>query len=428
MCRFAFETNFRALLIALLVAGFAIFCNAAICAFDATSNYPTVQGPDGTLYAVVPEDNANDALSVADFNQEIRRPSSGFFNAFFSSRDDQLEWEPLYRGQVASLIPPVESTSSNSTIGSSSVSNATSNVVAPPTVGSDSPFEPAPIIPEGEPTTFQKIFKYRQEISGYYMFLPASNAKGLGMNELEARLLFAIPCKTMQSVNNMNNGYFLLTPSFVYDNLSIRPGDASQKRTENVFDAGLTTTFLTNYNDLEAHVDFSIGIASIFKKLQSEALYFRGRAEIGLPIDNEKQVKLFGGVQYLDRIHYKLVPIVGVTYNPNPQNRLRLAFPNPRWDHYLTKVNETDWWLFVHGDIDGNSWLMYSSDMTVRGKNSFRVDYNDYKVGVGVSFDCPSRLRGSFEVGGSFGREMRTKNGRIYEPKSAVYLKFGLVY
>ena len=27
-----------------------------------------------------------------------------------------------------------------------------------------------------------------------------------------------------------------------------------------------------------------------------------------------------------------------------------------------------------------------------------------------------------------FGREMRTKNGRIYDPKSAVYLKFGLVY
>ena len=108
--------------------------------------------------------------------------------------------------------------------------------------------------------------------------------------------------------------------------------------------------------------------------------------------------------------------------------RLRLAFPNPRWDHYLTKVNETDWWLFVNGDIDGNSWLMYDSETTVRGKNSFRVDYNDYKVGVGVSFDCPTRLRGSFEVGGSFGREMRTKNGSIYEPKSAVYLKFGLLY
>ena len=427
MCRFPIQTNLRALIIALLVAAVAFFCNAAIRAFDATSPYPTIQGPDGTLYAVVP-DYATNYDSPDDFSHETRRASSGLFSAFFSNRDDLLEWETLYRGQTPSLIPPVESTSSNSTIGSSSVSNATSNVVAPPAVGSDSPFEPTPVVPEGEPTTFQKIFKYRQEISGSYMFLPASNSKGLGMNELEARLLFAIPCKTMQSVNNMNNGYFLLTPNFVYDNLAIRPGAPSQKRTENVFDAGLTTTFLANYNDLEAHVDFSIGVASIFKKINGEAIYFRGRAELGLPIDNEKQVKLFGGVQYLDRIRYKLVPIVGVTYNPNPQNRLRLAFPNPRWDHYLTKVNETDWWLFVHGDIDGNSWLMYDSETTVRGKNTFRVDYNDYKVGVGVSFDCPTRLRGSFEVGGSFGREMRTKNGSIYEPKSAVYLKFGLLY
>ncbi len=428
MCRFAMDFHFRAPLIAVLVAGFALFCNAAVCAFDATNPFPAVQGSDGTVYAVVPDDQTLDDSPVGVFTPQKRRVSSGFFGAFCSNRDDQREWETLYRGQASSIIPPVESTSSSSTIGSSSVSNATSKVVAPPTVGSDSPFEPTPLTPEGEPTTFQKIFKYRQEISGSYMFLPASNSRGLGMNELEARLLFAIPCKTMQSVNNMNNGYFLLTPSFVYDNLSIRPGSDFQKITENVFDAGLTTTFLANYNDLEAHVDFSIGIASIFKKIQSEALYFRGRAEVGLPIDNEKQVKLFGGVQYLDRIYYKLVPIVGVTYNPNQQNRLRLAFPNPRWDHYLTKVNETDWWLFVHGDIDGNSWLMYSSEVTVRGKHSFKVDYNDYKVGVGVSFDCPARLRGSFEVGGSFGREMRTKDGQTYEPKSAVYLKFGLLY
>ena len=66
--------------------------------------------------------------------------------------------------------------------------------------------------------------------------------------------------------------------------------------------------------------------------------------------------------------------------------------------------------------------------MTVRGKHSFIVDYSDYKIGVGASFDCPTRLRGSFEVGGAFGREMRTKNGKLYSPKNAVYLKVGLLY
>ena len=52
----------------------------------------------------------------------------------------------------------------------------------------------------------------------------------------------------------------------------------------------------------------------------------------------------------------------------------------------------------------------------------------NYKIGVGVSFDCPTRLRGSFEVGGAFGREMRAAFGTFYKPKNAVYLKAGLLY
>lgn len=104
MCRFPIQTNLRALIIALLVAAVAFFCNAAIRAFDATSPYPTIQGPDGTLYAVVP-DYATNYDSPDDFSHETRRASSGLFSAFFSNRDDLLEWETLYRGQTPSLIP-----------------------------------------------------------------------------------------------------------------------------------------------------------------------------------------------------------------------------------------------------------------------------------------------------------------------------------
>ena len=350
------------------------------------------------------------------------RPVSGFLAACLG--DDEL----VYRGQSAnSIIPPTESPTSTSTIGTAAVSDATSNVVAPPVVGTDEPFDPKPITPSnGEPTTFQKIFKYRQELSAYYMFIPNGKKKGLGTHELNARLLFAIPCQTMQSVNNMNNGYFLLTPHFTYDHLFLSK-DLQRKR-ENFFDAGLTTTFLANYNDLEAHVDFSIGVGATFKKIKGKAIYFKGRAEVGMPIDNDKQVKLFGGVAYLDAIRYKLIPIVGVEYNPNPQNRLRIAFPNPRWDHYLTKVNDTDWWCFVHGDLTSQRWFVNEPTITVGGKHAFVVDYSDYKIGAGVSFDCPTRLRGSFEVGGAFGRQMKTKDGKLYDPRNAVYLKVGLLY
>ena len=365
-------------------------------------------------------------LTVAEDDDEAlatsSRPVSGFLAACLGD-------DVVYRGQSAnSIIPPAESPTSTSTIGSSSISNATSGVIAPPVVGNDEPFDPQPITPSnGEPTTFQKIFKYRQELSGYYMFVPRAKKEGLGTHELNARLLFAIPCKTMQSVNNMNNGYFLLTPNFTYDYLEVSKNRGGKH--ENLFDAGLTTTFLVNYNDLEAHVDFSLGVGASFKRVTSKAIYYKGRAEIGLPIDNDKQVKVFGGVAYLDALKYKLVPIAGLEYSPNPQNHLRIAFPNPRWDHYLTKLNDTDWWLFVHGDLTSQRWLDYDKNITIRGKHSYVMDYSDYKVGIGASFDCPTRLRGSFEVGGAFGREMRAKGyGKFYSPKSAVYLKVGLLY
>ncbi len=382
--------------------------------------------PQNSLGAVLQFDDEEEYVVLSlpmddDAFVPASRPVSGFLAACLGD-------EIVYRGQSAnSIIPPAESPTSTSTIGSSSISSATSSVIAPPVVGNDEPFDPKPITPSnGEPTTFQKIFKYRQEISGYYMFVPRGKKNGLGTHELNARLLFAIPCKTMQSVNNMNNGYFLLTPSFTYDYLELSKDFKGGHK--NLFDAGVTTTFLANYNDLEAHVDFSLGVGAAFDKITGKSIYFKGRAEIGLPIDNEKQVKVFGGVAYLDAIKYKLVPIAGLDYSPNPQNHLRIAFPNPRWDHYLTKLNDTDWWLFVHGDITSQRWLVHDSNMTVRGKHSFIVDYSDYKIGVGASFDCPTRLRGSFEVGGAFGREMKTKNGKLYSPKNAVYLKVGLLY
>ncbi len=338
-----------------------------------------------------------------------------------------LDEPVLYRGQ-SDAIPPVESPS-RTTIGESSIFSSTTNVTVPPVVGNDRPFEPVQAQTTSESTTLQKVFKNSQNISGSYLFMPRGKKNGLGVNEIEARLLFAFPCKAMQNLNSTNNGYFLLTPSFVYDNFSLsHTHNSAIKLPTNVFDAGLTTSFMTAYNDLEAKVDFSIGVASSFKKIHGKAIYYRGRAEISLAVDNDKRIRALGGVEYLDRIRYKLVPIFGVKWNPNEQNVFRLVFPNPEWYHFLTKVNETDWWFFLKGDIGGGRWYMSDLDAPVRGKTSYNVDYNDYRFGGGVAFDCSTRLKGSFEVGGAFKRELRTKFGKEYAPRNSVYLKVGLFY
>lgn len=397
--------------------------SSAFLSADADSLYPVVRNDEGEEFYVVSAEELY--ATSAEEDAFLRRRSSGFLAACLGD-------DVVYRGQTAptNIIPPAESSTAPA-ITTTQVSGATSGVPTPPVIGSGKTFSPEPNTPaNGEPTTLQKLLKYGNEASASYMYIPKGNTMGLGFNELEARVGFAIPCQTMQSLNNTNNGYFLLTPKFTYDNIFLsKDFDAGREGHMNLFDAGLTSTFLMNYNDLEAFVDFSFGVSSSFKRVSCKSFYFRGRAEVGLPIDTTRHVRIFGGVEYLDTLKYKLVPIVGLKYvSDDQQNQLRLAFPNPRWDHYLTKVNETDWWLFVHGDITSHRWFTKDPDVVINGKHKFNFDYDDYKVGIGLTFDCPTRLRGSFEIGGAFGRDMRTKLGSFYKPKDQVYLKVGLAY
>ena len=191
---------------------------------------------------------------------------------------------------------------------------------------------------------------------------------------------------------------------------------------DSTFDAGLTTLLTTQLRDLEVKVELSVGLASSFKKVDGDAFYIRGRAMGALPIDNDKQVKATGGLIYYDRIEYKIVPSGGIIWRPNEQNVVRLVYPDPRWSRYLTKLNETDWWFYIGGEIGGGRWLIED-----RAGRSFNTDYNDYRVGLGLTFDCV-KLKGGFEVGGAFGRKLVSKQGVWYEPKDSVYLKTGFLF
>ncbi|MDO5308287.1 MAG: hypothetical protein Q4G03_02160 [Planctomycetia bacterium] len=387
---------------------------------------------DGCLYLLQP-DYDYDAIEYSDaqseqFQEDALPNAEATRRAGFLSACLDVEENLIVRGQY-NVTPPTESPTSSTVVTNSSVYSSNPNVIAPPLDVDDQPFQATQIELGDNPTTLQKMFRYRQQISGGYLYMPRSSHRGLGIHELDARILFAYPCKLMENAKSLNNGYFLLTPSFKYNNFSLPKSNNSRiDMPHSVFDAGLTTAFMTNLSDLSVTADFSIGVASSFKKITGKSIYYRGRVEASLPLDDDKQVKILGGVAYYDRIKYKLVPIAGLVWKPNEQNELRLVFPNPKWSRYLTKANETDWWFFVHGDIGGGRWFISDVNAPINGKTSYNVDYNDYRVGVGLTFQCPTRLAGSFEVGGAFKREIRSKAGVMYDPKNSVYLKLGLSY
>ena len=354
-------------------------------------------------------------------SSNLRRPfktalPEGVFNGQFSGAlGETVASSLILRGQIQ---PPVVSPTTETQIGES-----TASFVIPPVTSDDPVFNPIAPSTSEEETTIQKIFKYRSDVSASYVFIPKGDSNGLGMHEVEGRLLFAIPWQTMRERTCLNNGFFLLTPSFKYNHWSQTDvPSAPFEMPDSTFDAGLTTIFATQLRDLEVKVELSVGLASSFKKVDGDALYIRGRAMGALPIDNDKQVKATGGLIYYDRIEYKIVPSGGIIWRPNEQNVVRLVYPDPRWSRYLTKLNETDWWFYIGGEIGGGRWLIED-----RAGRSFNTDYNDYRVGLGLTFDC-AKFKGGFEIGGAFGRELVSKQGVWYEPKDSVYLKTGFLF
>ncbi|MDD3588792.1 MAG: hypothetical protein PHO46_00775 [Thermoguttaceae bacterium] len=319
----------------------------------------------------------------------------------------------IVRGQIQ---PPVVSPSTAMTYGPPTYTyeTATEGAVNPPATMED-------------PTTLKKVFKYQQDCSKTFLYIPRTN-NGLGVIEGGGGLYFAFPCEAFRN-SSINGGVFRLTPTFNYTGFQTpKSTTITPDIPNNVFDAGVATSFSISVHDLEGTVEVQAGIASEFEKIKGDAFYLRGRAEASLPVDDDRTTRLLGGVAYYNRLDYKLVPIAGVVWKPNANNEIRFVFPDPRWGHFIIRKNETDWWFFVSGDIGGGKWLMTDHNHKINGDPTYCFDYNDYRVTTGVVFDCSKGLKGSLEVGGAFGREIVTKEGTVYKPKSSVLLKAGLFF
>ncbi len=338
------------------------------------------------------------------------------FEIPFAARSRRNAQNSIFRAQIQ---PPVVSPTTDSyNYGGKTYTFESASNVDPPAALDDG---------RRNPTTLRRLFKYQQDLSASAAYIPRSN-DGLGVFEVGGRLFFAFPCEVFRS-GRINKGVFRLTPNFDFTSMSLPKNKTlGLDVPKNLFNAGLSTSFSLDVEDFVGEIEVQVGVASQFKKITGDAFYIRGRAEGSLPVDDDRRLRILGGVAYYDRIKYKLVPVVGALWSPNDKNEFRLVFPDPHWGHFLTKVNSTDWWFFAHGYIGGGTWLMSDTKHKIGNKTAYNFDYDDYRVGVGLRFDCPQGLKGSFEVGGAFGREIKTKAGTLYKPKDSVYLSGGIFF
>ena len=110
-------------------------------------------------------------------------------------------------------------------------------------------------------------------------------------------------------------------------------------------------------------------------------------------------VALKAGVEYLDRVDIKMLPAVGILWEPDPQTRFDIYFPRPRLSKYWTTWGNTDIWWHVGAEYGGGSW-------TVDQAVSQRVDINDIRVFIGLDWDRLNGVDGLFEVGYVFDRDI----------------------
>ncbi len=162
---------------------------------------------------------------------------------------------------------------------------------------------------------------------------------------------------------------------------------------------------------LGAELGMRVGMFSDFDTATSDSLRVMGRGIGRIRLTPRATLKL--GVLYLDRNKVKLLPAGGLLWQPNPDTRFDLFFPEPKLSHYLSTIGNSDTWWYVGGYYGGGSWTV---ERRAGGKES--VDINDLRLVLGLEWGRNDQMRqgrrnGFVEIGYVFDRELLYKESPL---------------
>jgi len=269
--------------------------------------------------------------------------------------------------------------------------------------------------------------KALQEIRLDYHWFAGHGAGELGINDIELNARFAIPF-----LRNAETP-LLITPGFavhywegpVSDPVTFRPSLPAR-----TYDAYLDTAWNPQLLTwLGAELSFRIGLYDDFvRKVTIDSLRFTGTG-LGV-VSLSPNLKVKGGVMYLDRNRIKILPAGGVVWTPNTDWYFNILFPNPKIGRRLTTWGNTDWWVYFSGNYGGGTWQISRTSPAVVPPSTDVFDYNDIRIALGLEFNTLRQLHGMFEVGGAFSREVVHQNGppHAFYPNNTVFLRAGLAY
>ncbi|QDU29170.1 hypothetical protein ETAA8_42770 [Anatilimnocola aggregata] len=216
----------------------------------------------------------------------------------------------------------------------------------------------------------------------------------LGITDSEVSVSFAFP-------NFLTTGQPLfITPAFAihcWDG----PKDGIHNLPGSAYSAYLDFQYATDPNlQIGAELGFRAGVYTDFETLTSDSLRFQGLALGLVRLTPTMTAKL--GVMYIDRNDIKLLPAGGLLWQPNPQLRVDLFFPQPRISQYISTVGTYEVWWYLAGEYGGGAWTV----QPISGDPVNRIDINDMRASFGLEWSSPRGLNGFAEIGYVFEREL----------------------
>lgn len=279
----------------------------------------------------------------------------------------------------------------------------------------------SPLYPNGAPYQFQTpdtsgayatTQKLLQELSAEatWLYGDQTDPNDLGITRMELSSTFALPM--MYNIETP----LLITPGFAFNWLNgplsnpaaVPRGPDLPPR---LYDAYLDAAWYPRVNQwLGAELGVRVGVYSDFDHVTSDSVRILGRGLASVALTPQLDI-LFGAV-YLDRLDIKILPAGGVYWRPTPEWDAYLVFPNPKVRKYWANVGNTKWYWYAAGEYGGGSWTV---DRPAAGANPAlgdQIDINDIRVIGGLEWETQTQIRGHFEVGYVWDREILFRSGQ----------------
>ena len=283
------------------------------------------------------------------------------------------------------------------TYGQPGAISAPSGLVLPPG-GSLGNWNPQGSMFNGSPTYPQVLRLFQGPRFRHAWIYGSKDSDALQINDSDVALAFAFP-----------NFLYSTQPVYILPSFSVHQWEGPRGTAADLPAIAYSAFVDAGWQSdpariMGAELGARVGWFSDFEANTTDSLRIMGRALGRVRLTPTATLKL--GAIYLDRNKVKLLPAGGILWQPNPETRFDLFFPEPKLAHYLATVGTMDTWWYVGGYYGGGAWTV---KRTSGAKES--IDINDIRLVLGTEWGRNDQMRdgrriGFLEVGYVFQREL----------------------